>query len=319
MSSYSKQIVQTLWEYQAKCFPRTMRYFDRSSSSESRPPVFKPSSAGSNVLVPPNPESDYNSQLLGTIPERQRHRWFRSMKSSQALAQSVFGNLLVSGSIDCLRQLQDDDGFPFFGRENISRSNFCMEFQVDFLGEPRKTSLDAFIGGEYQVAIECKLTENDVGTCSRPKLRPKEPTYNAEYCDGTYWRQRRRKNRCSLSEIGVLYWNYIPSLFRWDSNIDINPCPLNKNYQLVRNILAACYKSPENVSPKNGHALLVFDERNPSCTSGKVFQACSQTRNALRDQGNLRQVSWQRVARHMKKLGVLDWLTGQLNAKYGIE
>jgi len=45
-----------------------------------------------------------------------------------------------------------------------------MEYTVGYLNEPRPTSLDGFISGDYQVAIECTLLEREVGTCSRPGL-----------------------------------------------------------------------------------------------------------------------------------------------------
>ena len=40
--------------------------------------------------------------------------------------------------------------------------------------------------------------------------------------------------------MGIKYWQFIPLLFEWSSDRDYDPCPLRDNYQLVRNILAAC-------------------------------------------------------------------------------
>lgn len=75
----------------------------------------------------------------------------------------------------------------------MSSDNFSMEYKIKHLNErePHCTSLEAHIGGDYQLAIECKFTETGVGTCSRPKLKPE----NSEYCDGSYSKQKDRKNR----------------------------------------------------------------------------------------------------------------------------
>jgi len=35
------------------------------------------------------------------------------------------------------------------------------------------------------VAVECKLTETDVGGCSRPDLAPAGANYESDHCDGT--------------------------------------------------------------------------------------------------------------------------------------
>ena len=41
-------------------------------------------------------------KLLSLVPEGERHKWFRSMNSSQALAQSVLGNLAIYDSLHYL-------------------------------------------------------------------------------------------------------------------------------------------------------------------------------------------------------------------------
>jgi len=45
-----------------------------------------------------------------------------------------------------------------------------MEYKVDYLGEPVH-QLDGYFSGDYQIAIECKLSETEFGTCSRPGLK----------------------------------------------------------------------------------------------------------------------------------------------------
>ena len=44
--------------------------------------------------------------------ERKRQKWFRNMRSSQALALSFFGNLVVYGKLEWLRDLESDDRLP---------------------------------------------------------------------------------------------------------------------------------------------------------------------------------------------------------------
>jgi hypothetical protein len=56
-----------------------------------RPPVFLAEHATSNLLLPPN--ADLASTVVEMVPVAAWHRWFRSMKSSQALRQSAFGAL----------------------------------------------------------------------------------------------------------------------------------------------------------------------------------------------------------------------------------
>jgi len=95
------------------------------------------------------------------------------------------------------------------GNADLSAYNFSMEHEVRILNEPRPTSLDVFISGRHRIAIECKLSETEFGTCSRPRLSKGSP----EYCDGSYTVQGGRKTRCALTEIGVRYWGHIPRLF----------------------------------------------------------------------------------------------------------
>jgi hypothetical protein len=128
-----------------------------------------------------------------------------------------------------------------------------------------------------------------------------------------------REKRCSLTEIGVAYWQYIPSLFNWENDIDMNPCPLNKNYQLVRNILAIGVKPDKSVSPNYGHAILIYDDRNPSCQQqGDIWRAYSETRDTLIEPKMLRKISWQRIVNYIRDKEILSWLSEQIDLKYGI-
>lgn len=321
MISYKDELVNRYWAYQQLFFTEVEDYFERPFAPDGRPPVFLNHQAWHNVISKPDTSQAEIKQLLALLlPVRERHKWFRSMNSSQALAQSVLGNLAIYNHLPCLNELNDDEGEPLLGKAQVSPENFVMEYKVNHLSEPRCTSLDGFISGAYQVAIECKFTEAEVGACSRPSLRQADSNYNTDWCDGSFTRQRGRQERCSLTEIGVLYWKYVPELFEWQNDINLKPCPLHKNYQLVRNILAACIRPDGTISPESGHVVLIYDERNPSFqTGGDGFSAFIQTRQALKVAGLLKKCSWQRIVRHLKKKAILHWLTEQLELKYGLQ
>ena len=315
MKDYKADLNQRYWEYRESF---QLSIFERPYANDGRPPVFIRKEAQRNVIF--NPDVEKNKTMLALIPKGEWHKWFGSMNSSQALAQSILGNLFVYDSLRCLSGLKDDEGMNLFGKAKIPIDNFEMERKINYLGEPRRTSLDGYICGDYRIAIECKFTEAEVGPCSRPGLKPKDSNYESDYCDGTYSIQPRRKERCALTEIGVLYWHYVPQLFTWESGSDLRPCcPLNKNYQLVRNILAVGVKPNGSVSLNDGHVLLIYDERNPSFQEGgDGFIAYTETRVALRNKQMLRKCSWQSVVKHIREINILPWLTESLEQKYGL-
>jgi hypothetical protein len=311
-------MVARFWRYQKDAFRNSTEIFEHPKMQDGRPPVFLPHSAELNVLMATGISQEARKNLINEIPVRERHRWFGSMKSSQAIALSIFGNLKMYGLLDLLNGLHDEQGRSIFGEEMIIPENFRMEYKVDFLGEPSQTSLDALITGKHPVAIECKLTESDVGSCSRPNLTDKDSNYEKDFCDGTYTVQRGRTTRCSLTEIGIKYWSYVPRIFKWPADANLAPCPLRANYQLVRNLLAVSV--PSDAMPAGaGHVVLVYDERNPAFRAGgKGYAAFEETRNALREPDRLMKCSWQQIARIIREEKRLSWLADQLEAKYGI-
>ena len=168
-----------------------------------------------NILFPPSADPGLRAAVEATVPRAERHRWFRSMKSSQAVAQSVFGNLIAGGNLGLLTGLKSDDGLPALC-DNLDAVTAQLEYSVGHLGEPRPTSVDLWINGSNRIAVECKLTESEFGTCSRPRLsEARDRNYQRDHCDGSYTQQRDRQSRCSLTEIGVRYWDHIPSFFDW--------------------------------------------------------------------------------------------------------
>lgn len=319
MADYKADLNQRYWEYQKSQFSNGLNFLERPYAQDGRPPVFIRREAWRNVIINPVSDQQETHKLLDLIPEGERQKWFGSMNSSQALTQSVLGNLAICGSLYYLSELKDDEGIPLFGKEQISSDNFKMEHKINYLSEPRRTSLDGYISGDYQIAIECKFTEPYVGTCSRPRLKPTASNYESEHCNGTYTIQRARNERCSLTEIGVLYWPCVPTLFKWENDNDLNPCPLNRNYQLVRNVLAAGVKPDGTVSVNNGHMVLIYDERNPAFqNNGQGLIAYTEVQKTLQEPTMLRKCSWQRIVQHIREKDNLSWLTENLTIKYGL-
>ena len=319
IKNYKAELNQRYWEYQKEEFPNWEEYLEKSFAQNGRPPVFLAHEAWRNIIINPKASEQEKVALFGLIPEGEHHKWFRSMNSSQALALSILGNLAVHNSFEYLSDLQDDEGNNLFGSAQITSSNFLMEHRIDYLGEHRHTSLDGYISGGYRVAIECKFTETEVGTCSRPRLTPADPNFGSEFCNGTYSQQWGRDERCPLTGSGVLYWQYIPAFFKFGNDADLDPCPLNKNYQLVRNVLAIGVNENGSVSTEDGHAILIYDERNPAfMKDGHGLISYSEIITALKPPDMLRKCSWQKITDCIRQNKILPWLTDQLAIKYGL-
>ena len=270
-----------------------------------------------NVLVPPN--GTHADEIRAAIKPSQRHRYFGSLRSSQALAQSVFGTIGAFDRLDLLTKVTAEDGRPAFFTDDRDWT-LSLEHEVDTLGEPRPTSIDVLLTGVGQkIAVECKLMERDFGTCSRPRLRPGEASYAEQHCDGSYRVQAGRKERCSLSEIGVRYWDHLPQLFDWSSDSDHEPCPFGDVYQLARNALAAVVTAEGTVDTTQGHALIVYDARNPAFqVGGEADRQWEAALAACLLPGLLRRLSWQRLLPFVAVVPDLGWLVDGLREKYGL-
>lgn len=283
----------------------------------NRSPVLRPSFADRNVLTPPEPPSIV-SAIRQVIAPEQRHRHFASLRSSQALAQSVFGALRTLHRLDLLAGVAAECGRPAFF-EAADGWSLTFEHEVRSLNEPRPTSVDVLLQGPRRVAIECKFTEDEFGTCSRPRLKPTDNAYAQQFCDGTYRAQHGRRERCTLTSIGVTYWKYLPALLDWPADQDHLPCPLESTYQLVRNALAAVVAEDGSLEPDRGHALILYDARNPAfVATGRAGQQWQAATAACRIPGLLRRLSWQQLLVNLDGRADLGWLTGALKAKYGL-
>lgn len=240
------------------------------------------------------------------------------MQSSQALAQSIFGTIAVSGRLPILADIVAENGLPAFGPV-AAGTVLELEKQVTTLGEPRLTSIDVWLGGSYRVAVECKLAEADFGTCSRTRLRPRDNNYASDFCDGTYTRQRGRQSNGALTQSNIHYWDYLDELLGWRPDIEHWPCRLSATYQLVRNILAVCVVANGEFRADAGHALTIYDERNPAMAAdGRGMQQWDAVHEALKQAPLLRRLSWQSLISQLPGDPVLDWLKEEMTLKYGL-
>lgn len=161
-----------------------------------------------------------------------------------------------------------------------------------------------------RVAVECKFTESEFGTCSRPRL---------QHCDGNYQIQHGRQSRCALTEIDIRYWDYLPELFDRPSDRDHCPCPFGTVYQLARNALAATVSPNGDINPTGGHVLVLYDARNPAFQGkGEAERQWDAALTACRVPGLLRRASWQSLMSALAKAPELRWLVDGMHEKYGI-
>lgn len=313
--SYSDDLVARFWTYKQTVLGTCCPDVEEQERRGCRPPVFLKAYASKNVLLHPALSSEQRSSVLAMIPQPKRHKWFRSMKSSQALAQSIFGNLAVLNKMDILAALVTTDGQQPFAA--VTKEQIRLEHGIKYLGEVdgRITEVDVLFDAPVRIAVECKLAEDGVGSCSRTTSKAK----SAERCTGAYRVQRQRNTRCSLTELGIKYWDYIPRLFNWADCVDHDPCPVNLTYQLVRNVLAAAVSPDGSLIEGGGVAVLLHDARNPAFqTGGRGDAAFHKVRAALRCPLTLQRLTWQAVLTCMRSDPSLDGLTKQVLHKYGI-
>jgi hypothetical protein len=312
-ATYVAAVQQTLWGWADQHHANRLDGGHR----KGRSPVLQMDFAELNVLVPPDESTA--EKIRAAISSDQRHRHFASLRSSQALAQSVFGAIDAHGRLDLLAGVTGECGRPAFFRDDESWT-LGFEQEVRTLAEPRPTSVDVFLSrSDQRVAVECKFTEQNFGTCSRPRLRPGDPTYAEQYCDGNYRPQAGRSDRCALTAIGVTYWDHLPSLFAWPADRDHAPCPFEAVYQLARNVLAAVLTPDGELDPAGGHALIVYDARNPAfMVGGEADRQWEAAVAACLVPGLLRRLSWQRLLAFMATAPELAWLVTALGAKYGL-
>jgi hypothetical protein len=97
-------------------------------------------------------------------------------------------------------------------------------------------------------------------------------------------------------------------------------CPLDANYQLVRNVLAVTVSTTGVSSATNGHIVLIYDGRNPAfAEGGRGHAAYLETKRALRPAyaHALRRCRWQTLVGALRDAQPTSWLAAELALKYG--
>jgi hypothetical protein len=88
---------------------------------------------------------------------------------------------------------------------------------------------------------------------------------------------------------------------------------------LARNALAAVVTPNGTIDPAQGHALIVYDARNPAFQAGG--EADRQWEAALAAcliPGLMRRISWQRLLIFIATAPDLEWLVDDLREKYAL-
>lgn len=164
--SFYSDMLTHHWSYRSAAFPSQDAVFDEQFSRLPNPPVFKKEESNRNVIVPDDPE--LAATILRLVPPEKRHKWFRSMKSSQALVLSVFGNLKMLNRTSCVSEVTADDSVvPAFGRRPMEPSDIELEHDVSVERGQSNQRRCARVGFDGHL---CRLQALGTGSgcCSRP-------------------------------------------------------------------------------------------------------------------------------------------------------
>ena len=93
-----EEMIRRFWRFKGLRFAADDPRFEEARPRGLRPPVLHEADAEGNLLLDLALTESERLRLIGMIPVLKRHRWFRSMTSSQALTQTVFG--LLAGTLD---------------------------------------------------------------------------------------------------------------------------------------------------------------------------------------------------------------------------
>ena len=167
---YLSAAFRRFWDYAEREFGDRRDLFGKFKRSSRCPPVFRRRSAEHNLLFPPGVEPRVRQAIVRSLSASERHRYFGSMRSSQALAQSVFGSLAAVGKADALAGLTDDDGLLTV-RSGV---RVQLEHLVRHLGEPSPTSVSGSATGNRCREAEYAACPYNPTTSSNP-MAPSGP------------------------------------------------------------------------------------------------------------------------------------------------
>ncbi len=175
------------------------------------------------------------------------HKWIHHGLSSQAFLFNLIGPLVVDEQWSIFDEILDKASIQL--STSITNAKFEVEDREVFKelqGQPTSIDLCLYTGDRERVFIEFKFTEKNFGGCS---------VFGDGDCDGR--NPANDFDLCYLHHIGRQYWErmqkhgLLTERMRNDSQ-----CPFSTLYQFYRLILFAL--------EKDGHFLLLYDERNPS-------------------------------------------------------
>jgi len=82
---YRRALRETFTTYRKQDYAGEPQAFEARAADGTAPTVFKSTHEHRNVLMPPTATEQQVDEILSSIPYGERHRWFASMASSQAL------------------------------------------------------------------------------------------------------------------------------------------------------------------------------------------------------------------------------------------
>lgn len=228
--------------------------------------------------------------------------------SSQALAIDVFGTLKTASRMErdaILSELCKRLPLPGQGPWQVE-----LEWQDEQnrLNEHRRTQVDAVaVSRSAMVFFECKFGEADGGVCSQ--------VTHKKQCNGNYELQTNPVNgktaQCTLTAKGIRYWELIPTVFRFSSEQDYQPCPFNSPwYQWMRNlVLAEEIRHTEGL--QTAFVIVYADQPNLPFSQKLKSKKWQEFKQTLRDDGvGLRTISYQEllaVARRATGMNCAKW------------
>ena len=179
-----------------------------------------------HTAVEPWEEFPWHRGSDGKIDAYKKH-------SSQALAIDVFGSLKMSPDQDTiLNHLAKELDLPIEGSWEID-----LEWKdpKNLLKERRQTQVDVVACNRKSlIFFECKFTEADGGSCSQPAPIRYGLNKGLKQCNGSYEKQTNPVNkkieRCALTGKGIRYWNVIPQIFDYITDVDYTPCPFKGSW-----------------------------------------------------------------------------------------
>ncbi len=230
------------------------------------------------------------------------HKHINSGKSSQALAFNLFGPIIVSNDFISLNALLAENGII---DEDICSVEFEYSDIVIFNEKRSPTSIDIVLKNSLDkpiVFIECKLTEDGFGGCSR---------YRDKKCNGM--NPLNKSNECYWETRDIHYWRKVTEHSMTELLESIEICPFAKHYQFFREFLFSV--------ANNGKFVLLYDQRNPVFNDKSEQGLIQHLMKLLPD--NLKNIfhtiTIQDVVKKIRQSNTHDDWIDEFCVKYGIE